>query len=97
MLRKLSVDSPLKKRPLVPPARETIVLIFPELMSKYVVVVVDLWFDGWLSISLGVRATGCCSFPYRVRSAKPAVKSSRADDGEIKLRLSDVSKAKMEC
>lgn len=44
---------------------------------------------GWLSISLGVRGIGC--WALRHLSAMPAVKSSRVDDGEMKLRLSDVS------
>lgn len=59
----------------------------PELISKYAVVV--LRFTGWLSMSFGVRGPGCCIL--RHLSAMPAVKSSRVAEGEIKLRLSEVS------
>lgn len=65
------------------------VLILPELMSKKAVVVVRWLIAGWLSISFGVSGPGCCIFLHL--SAIPAVKSSRVDDGEIKLRLSEVS------
>lgn len=50
------------------------------------------WLIGWLSISFGVSGPGCCIL--RHLSVMPAVKSSRVDDGEMKLRLSEVSGGK---